>query len=133
MVVSEQPLNDPFGEASPLARLYDLNAQVLLLGVTFDSCTALHLAERRAWPAQRTVHEGSPMMINGARTWVQYETPLLRMDLLDKAGEHLVRADLVRSGLVGSAFSHLVSLRSLVDATARRWRSEGFQGLPLQG
>ena len=123
-VVSEQPLNDPFGEASPLAKLYDLNAQVFLLGVTFDACTALHLAERRAWPAQTTIREGSPMMVNGARIWVQYETPLLRMDLLEEAGEHLMGADLVRSGPVGSACSHLVSLRSLIDTTACRWRSE---------
>ncbi len=133
VVVSEQPLDDPFGEASPLARLYCLDAQVLLLGVTFSRCTALHLAERRAWPDQKTIHEGSPMMINEARVWVQYETPLLRMDLLDDAGEHLMGAGLVRSGLVGSAFSHLVSLRSLVDATTRRWRSEEFQRLSPEG
>ncbi|MGI4795080.1 MAG: aminoglycoside N(3)-acetyltransferase [Janthinobacterium lividum] len=125
-VVSEHPLNDPFGEASPLAKLYDLDAKVLLLGVAFEACTALHLAERRAWPDQQTVPEGSPMMVNGTRSWVQYETPLLRTDLLEEAGEHLMGVDLVRSGPVGSARSHLVPLRSLVDTAACRWRSERF-------
>lgn len=35
------------GEDSPLARLYDLRAQVLLLGTGFDTCTAFHLGEYR--------------------------------------------------------------------------------------
>ena len=37
LVTTDQPLSDPFGEASPLAKLYELSAQVLLLGVTFES------------------------------------------------------------------------------------------------
>lgn len=35
------------GEESPLARLYDLRAQVLMLGTGFDTCTAFHLGEYR--------------------------------------------------------------------------------------
>jgi aminoglycoside 3-N-acetyltransferase len=34
-----------FGEHSPLARLEEVGAQVLLLGVGYDVCTAFHLAE----------------------------------------------------------------------------------------
>lgn len=43
------------GEDSPLARLYGLRAQVLLLGTGFDTCTAFHLGEyRMPAPPRRT-------------------------------------------------------------------------------
>lgn len=123
-VVVKQSLDDPFGEGSPLAKLYDLHAHVLLLGVGFDTCTALHLAERRAWPAGETIREGSPMMVDGTRVWVQYETPRLRADLLEEAGEHLMAINLVHSGPVGSATCYLVPLHSMVDEAVSRWQLE---------
>lgn len=47
-ILARHALDSPLGEQSPLARLYDLDARILLLGVGFDKCTALHLAEQRA-------------------------------------------------------------------------------------
>ncbi|WP_291189052.1 AAC(3) family N-acetyltransferase [Dokdonella sp.] len=121
-VVDGQPLDDPFGEASPLARLYALDAHVLLLGVAFDRCTALHFAERRAWPDSPRIAEGSPLVVDGRRRWVRYRTPILRAELFDEAGRHLSSLGLVRSGKVGSAPSRLLSLRSAVDAVVLHWR-----------
>lgn len=121
-VVDGQPLDDPFGEASPLARLYALDAQVLLLGVGFDRCTALHFAERRAWPDALRIAEGSPLVVDGRRSWVRYQTPILRSELLGEAGRHLANLGLVRSGQVGSAPCHLLSLRPAVDAVVLHWQ-----------
>lgn len=43
------------GESSPLARLYDLGAQVLFIGTGFDTCTSFHLSEyRQENPPRRT-------------------------------------------------------------------------------
>ena len=120
-VISEQPLGEPFGDGSPLARLYDLDAEILLLGVTFESCTAFHLAERRAWPDDEVVQEGSPLMLDGERVWLRYETPVIRPDLFEEAGRHLIETGSVRSGLVGSATSRLVAIRSVVDETVAHW------------
>ena len=49
-ILEPHALDDPFGEDSPLARLYALNARIVLLGTGWQVCTALHLAERRADP-----------------------------------------------------------------------------------
>ena len=46
-VVAGHTLADMLGEGSPLARLYDLDADVLLLGVDHSVSTSLHLAEYR--------------------------------------------------------------------------------------
>lgn len=124
-----QPLTDPFGDASPLSRLYELDAKVLLLGVSFDCCTALHLAERRSWPAQKQVIEGSPIMIDGHRTWVEYKLPLLRTELFADMGAQMVIAGHARSGFIGTALSHIMSCRRLVDFACSRW-SVSHEALP---
>jgi aminoglycoside 3-N-acetyltransferase len=46
-VTSGHALENSLGEGSPLARLYERDAQVLLLGAVYDSCTSFHLAEYR--------------------------------------------------------------------------------------
>ncbi len=62
------------GEGSPLARIYDLDGFVLLLGVGHDSNTSMHLAEYRAtFPTKRTVQEGAPISAAGTRRWTTFE------------------------------------------------------------
>jgi len=48
LVVGDHSLARPLGERSPLARLYDLDGHILLLGVGHTNNTSLHLAEYRA-------------------------------------------------------------------------------------
>jgi len=51
-ITANHPLDFSLGDGSPLARLYDLDGWVLLLGVGHDNNTSLHLAEYRAtYPA----------------------------------------------------------------------------------
>lgn len=59
--MADHSLDDALGEGSPLARVYDLDGQVLLLGVGHDNNTSLHLAEYRAeFPGRRWEGQGSP-------------------------------------------------------------------------
>jgi aminoglycoside 3-N-acetyltransferase len=44
-IVADHAVDCHLGEHSPLARLRDMDAKVLLAGVGFDACTAFHLAE----------------------------------------------------------------------------------------
>ena len=53
------------GETSPLARVYDLDGHVLMLGTGYDSNTSLHLAEYRA-PNPPLTQNGAPWLENGA-------------------------------------------------------------------
>jgi aminoglycoside 3-N-acetyltransferase len=62
-IVADHSLDDDLGEGSPLARIYDLDGQVLLLGVGHDNNTSLHLAEYRAgFPGWRWEGQGSPVL-----------------------------------------------------------------------
>jgi aminoglycoside 3-N-acetyltransferase len=116
-------LESPLGEHSPLMRLYERGAKVLLLGVGFERCTALHLAEQWAWPAMEPEHSGSPVLVDGQRRWVAYDAPGLGdSDQYGAIGTAFVSAGKAQSGPIGSAPSLLFGLNDLVDFAAAEWR-----------
>ncbi len=116
-IVDRHDLDDPVGEGSPLAALYEMDAVILLLGVGFDKCTALHLAEARSGLAISRVDNGAPMLVDGERRWVEFSEPAVDDSDFLRIGAAFAAAhpDQVEAGSVGNAQSRLLSLRALVD------------------
>ncbi len=111
-VVENHAYDSSLGEESPLARLFDLDAKVLRLGV--DANTSLHLAEYRAEYDDKSFEEnGGPVLVDGERHWVTFEEPESEEDFRDieTAFEetHESGAD-----SVGDADATLLSQRELV-------------------
>jgi len=121
-VTADHPLDYSLGDRSPLARLYDLNGRVLLLGVGWDRCTALHLAQYRA-PGAQLVSEGAPILQNGQRVWQTYADIDLDSGCFPEIGAELERTGSARVGFVGSAQARLFPLPIAVDF-AQRWLSQ---------
>lgn len=71
-VTAGHALDSMLGTESPLARLEDLDAKVVLLGVGWDSCTAFHLPESRL-PSVRRKKNSFAAVTNGKREWVTVE------------------------------------------------------------
>jgi aminoglycoside 3-N-acetyltransferase len=72
-IVDDHPLDYGVGEGSPLSRLHEMDAFILLLGVGHDRNTTLHLAEHRAiFAGKGVVHEGAPVLVSGRRRWVTF-------------------------------------------------------------
>ncbi|MEZ4729592.1 MAG: AAC(3) family N-acetyltransferase [Caldilineaceae bacterium] len=124
-VTADHALEEGLGERSPLARIYDLDGYVLLLGVGHDRNTSLHLAEYRAtFPGKRTIPTAAPLLINGRRQWVAFQ-------VLDYNDEDFVpigaafaeKIGLVSQGKVGQATALLLPQRPLV-AFAVQWMEE---------
>ncbi|MCC6487886.1 MAG: AAC(3) family N-acetyltransferase [Candidatus Hydrogenedentes bacterium] len=116
------------GEGSPLARLYEHDAWVLLLGVGHDSNTSIHLAEYRAvYPGKRAIQNGAPILRNGVREWTRFED--LALDTQDfvalgSAFEH--ETGRTCSGRVAQCTTGLMPQRALVDfATAWLEKTRG--------
>ena len=127
-VVQNHSLSGGFGESSPLGRLYDLGASVLLLGVGHESNTSLHLAEHRAnWPAKRYIPQGAPVMRDGKRAWVEYEELDYHEKDFVELGERFAGAGGERTAKIGAGIGRLVPVRAIVDYGVR-WLSEHLQG-----
>jgi aminoglycoside 3-N-acetyltransferase len=114
-VTAEHALDFPLGDSSPLARVYDLDGAVLLLGVGYDRNTSLHLSEFRSGTMEME-KQGAPLLENGARVWKEYES--LQSDFNEDfpaIGEAFEKSREIRKALVGSAGCTLMPQRALVD------------------
>jgi aminoglycoside 3-N-acetyltransferase len=123
-LLSGHALDSQLGEESPLARLEDVDAKILLLGVGFERCTAFHLAEYRL--PRRLYRKLSCAVLDrgGGRRWVDYVG--LRLDAGDFAtlgAEFEARSGVVVTGDIGSSEARLFPLRVAVEF-ARTWLSD---------
>ena len=115
-IVAGHTLDDGLGEGSPLARLYEADAWVLLLGVGHDNNTSLHLAEHRAEGPKPQLRQGSPMLVDGVRRWVEYVELADDTSLFEPLGKDFAAiTGLERVGPVGSGTARLMRQRALVD------------------
>lgn len=115
-VTANHTLDYSLGEQSPLARLYELDGWVLLLGVGHDSNTSLHLAEyRAAWPGKTTVSLGAPVMAKGMRQWVTFDDINFDSSDFEQAGAAFAGTGHVCSGTIVDAPALLFRQRPLVD------------------
>jgi aminoglycoside 3-N-acetyltransferase len=105
------------GEGSPLARIYDLDGWVLLLGVGYSNNTSLHLAEARAsYPGKKRITSGAPIIEDGKRVWVEITDMVLNDTDFPEMGDRFEReVESVRYGKVAQAQCRLMSQRALVD------------------
>ena len=118
-IIDNHSLEFGLGEGSPLARIYDLNGFVLLLGVGHDSNTSMHLAEYRAtFPTKHIVQEGAPISTADSRRWTTFENIDLDSSDFEQIGEDFLGSDLgreVHRGKVGLADSQLMPQHAVVD------------------
>ncbi|MFJ9160320.1 aminoglycoside N(3)-acetyltransferase [Streptomyces griseoviridis] len=103
------------GERSPLARLEELGARVLMLGTGYDTCTGFHLAEYRL-PAP-LVPVGRPAPGGGWETLTEVS---ITSERFDELGHDFERDRPVLRGRVGAADTRLFPLADAVGY-ARRW------------
>jgi aminoglycoside 3-N-acetyltransferase len=113
------------GEGSPLARIYDLDGWVLLLGVGHEANTSLHLAEYRAqFPGKRIVPGGAPVLVEGEWQWRTLQDIDLNSSDFEAIGRAFERqTEWVRQGRVAAGSATLMPMRPLVDFAAA-WMAE---------
>lgn len=115
-IVGEHPLTPAFGNTSPLARLYELDAKIVLLGVGHANNTSLHLAEHRAnWNDKVRVDESAPVLVDGERQWVTWNDLEANEDDFDQVGEAIAATDIETVGPVGVGDGRVSSHRAVVD------------------
>jgi aminoglycoside N3'-acetyltransferase len=121
-ITAAHPWNFPHGLDSPVGRVYDLDGQVLLLGVGHDANTTIHLAEALAGVRYRR---------RKSLTIVEDGTPVRRLyDEIDHCCENFALVDgwldergRQQHGRVGYGEARLASAREIVATVADRLRT----------
>lgn len=125
-IVRSHPDGYRLSAQSPLGRLWDLDATVLMLGTEWNKCTALHLAEYNApYPGRRSglwaLPEADPDARAPRTRWREVPEILVWEGDFDALGEaYEASGNPLARTVVGAAVCRAVPLRSLVRF-ATRW------------
>lgn len=114
-IVADHSYDEGMGERSPLARLYDRDADVLMLGTSWGTCTSLHLAEYRADYEKARATTAAPVLEDGERVLVEYEDLAIDDGDFPDVGAAFEDEVGAVSGEVGNAEATLVDMPALVD------------------
>jgi aminoglycoside 3-N-acetyltransferase len=115
-LTENHPLEEMFGDMSPIGKLYELDGYILLLGVGHSNNTSLHLAEFRAtWPGKRKIKEGTAMYVDGVRQWVNFEMFDLETDDFNQIGDSYEAKNNIPRHKVGRAEVRFMKQRPLVE------------------
>lgn len=116
--VAGHRLEYSLGDTSPLAKVYQRDGFVLLLGAGYESNTSFHLAEYRAdFPRKKEIDMGAPVMIDGHRRWKWFKDIEIDSDDFGRIGHDFEKkhGNDINSGKVGLATARLFSQRLCVD------------------
>ena len=122
LITENHALDYSLGERSPLARVYDLDGRVLLLGVGFSNNTSFHLAEYRV-PDPPQTQNGGPILENGQRMWKTYSDVDSDEEPFPDIGADFEGTGAVKKNHVGYADARLFRQRPAVDY-AVAWLTE---------
>jgi aminoglycoside 3-N-acetyltransferase len=114
-ITDKHPMAFSEGVDGPFGRLRDLDSWILLLGVGFNRCTALHHAESLV-AKRRTMKVRFASNEAGRRTCVEVMNVADDNDThFPVIGERYVAAGRVKSGGIGDANATLFPMRDVVD------------------
>ncbi len=125
-VTENHTLDFSLGENSPLARVYDLDGSVLLIGVDYDRNTSFHLAEYRV-PNPPLMRAGAPLQKGGRKLWEEYDDVEFDDDPFPGIGQAFEQTSAVTIGRIGAAQCRLFSQPAAVDF-AQHWLTELRRG-----
>jgi len=110
-ITENHELTEDLGEGSPISRLYELDGQILLVGVTHENSSSNHLAEYRSdFPGKKYQKTGCAMLVNDQRKWVEWEELDLNSDDFEQLGKDFESKINYKPGKIGVAESRLFSL-----------------------
>ena len=116
-VTAAHSLSGSLGEESPLARVYDLDGDILFLGTAHATNTSLHLAEYRADIDLGQETSATAMLVDGEREWVELEDLAIDDSDFPDCGAAFEEAhpEAVEAGTVGVGEAKRLSQTALIE------------------
>ena len=78
-IIGQDSFDFPFGDKSPLGRMYSIGAKVLMIGTDFETNTSLHLAENRL--NREVIQERSKILTEHGEKWISFKN--IELDIYD--------------------------------------------------
>jgi aminoglycoside 3-N-acetyltransferase len=133
--VLNHPLDYGYGRGSPLAKLYENEGKLLLLGSDLDQVTLLHYAENISPIKNKRIKKFKvPLLRNGERTWIdieEYDTSIGIREWPDRFFESIVKKFIQKNNIkpsrVGCAESYLLDAKQLIDFAVLQFVEEAKQ------
>lgn len=113
-ITQNHALTPQLGMDSPIGKMYNLKAKVLLLGVGYDSCTSFHLAETFIDEMPKE-HTGAAILENGERCFKWFDDYAYDTDGFESLGDEFEKNRDVKIGMVGNAKCRLFDMKDGVD------------------
>ena len=115
-IVQDDKLDYQMNEKSPPGRIYELDGNVLLIGIGHDKNTSFHLAEYKAkYKGKTFITKGAPIIEDGKRVWKEYRDILFKDEDFEQIGNDYEKENSVSIGCIGKAKSKLIPQREMVD------------------
>ncbi|OWA35051.1 AAC(3) family N-acetyltransferase [Saccharibacillus sp. O16] len=121
-ITEHHPLAYGLGEASPLGRLYELEAFVLMIGTGYFTNTSFHLGEyRAAYRGKKTLNPRAKVLGEQGAEWVSFEDINFDSEDFERMGMDFEseQGAIIRRGRIGQAECKLIPQRALVDYAVR--------------
>jgi len=131
-ITAEHPLDVPHGLNSPVGRVYELDGQILLLGVGHEADTTIHLAETMA-PVRYRRSKYSMVLRGGQPTRYEYDDVDHCCQNFSLMDQWLETARRQRRGIVGHGEARLIRSRDVVEIALDRLRENETAFLHLPG
>lgn len=115
-IIEQDSLDFPFGDKSPLGRLYSIGAKILMIGTDFETNTSLHLAENRLNRA--VIQERSKILTKDGEKWISFKNS--ELDLYDdylEIQKNFMEQFNVNHILINEGTVYLFDMKECVDFT----------------
>jgi aminoglycoside 3-N-acetyltransferase len=125
-LMADHALTSAFGKKSPLNKMLKKPFKILLIGVDYDVCTALHYAEALQ-PDPPLEKKTMTILENNERKIIEVMDVEYSTKYFKKIGHGFEKEHRARKGLVGHASSRLVELSALIDYATTFFADLGAQ------
>lgn len=113
IITSVHPLSLGFGKDSPLQRLYDMRAKVLLLGVSYSNCTCLHLSELKL--NKPLLKQGAKILKDDKEVWIDFMEYDYDDSNFEALGKDYEKQREVKKRTIGKSICRLIEMKDLCD------------------
>ncbi len=124
-LTKDHPLTPMFGMESPLGKLYQHGAKILMLGAPLSTCTAFHLSEILSASVAKFT-DGIPAIEDGKKVFKYFEDYDYDDDDFENIGQALIKNDIIQVLSIGLSKSYLMDAKCAIDAAAT-WMKKARQ------